>query len=63
MMSCMTSVAWSRHVLFFCCTEHGLSRDAVMSGRITTIAMFMSGQLGRRCTVAACTSAGASVTH
>jgi hypothetical protein len=51
MVSCTTSAAWSRHVLSFYCSEHGLSRDAVLSGRITIVAMFRSGQLGRRCTV------------
>jgi hypothetical protein len=51
MMSCPVSVAWSCHVLSLCCTEHGSSRDAVLSGHITTVAMYMSGQLIRRCTV------------
>jgi hypothetical protein len=63
MMSCMTSAAWSRPILSLCCTKPGSSRGAVLSGRITTVAMSMSGQLIRRCTVAACTFAGASVTH
>jgi hypothetical protein len=51
MMSCTTSAAWSRAVLSLCCTEHDPSRGAVLSGRITTVAMSRSGQLGRRCTV------------
>jgi hypothetical protein len=37
--------------------------DAVLSGHITAVAMSRSGQLGRHCTVAACTSADVSVTH
>jgi hypothetical protein len=63
MMSCTTSVAWSCPVLSLCCTEHGPYRGAVLSGHITSVAMSRSDQLGRCCTVAACTSAGASVTH
>jgi hypothetical protein len=51
MMSCTTSAAWSRPISSFCCTEHGQHHDAVMSGRITTVAMYMSGQLDQRCTV------------
>jgi hypothetical protein len=51
MMSCTTSAAWSRSVLSLCCTEHVSYRGAVLSGRITSIAMYMSGQLGQRCTV------------
>jgi hypothetical protein len=51
MMSYMTSTAWSRPVLSLCCTEHGPYRCAVLSGRITSVAMFRSGQLDRRCTV------------
>jgi hypothetical protein len=51
MMYCTTSAAWSRPVLSFCCTEHGPSRGAVLSGHITTVAMSRSGQLGRRCTI------------
>jgi hypothetical protein len=50
-MSCTASTAWSRPVLSLCCTEPGPSRGAVMSGRITTVAMSRSGQLGLRCTV------------
>jgi hypothetical protein len=63
MMSCPVSAAWSRIILSLRCTEHGPSRDAVLSGHITVVAMSRSGQLGRRRTVAAYTSAGASVTH
>jgi hypothetical protein len=51
MMSYTASAAWSRTVLSLCCTEHGTYCGAVMSGRITSVAMFRSGQLGRRCTV------------
>jgi hypothetical protein len=51
MMSCPVSTAWSRPVLLLCCTKHSSSRDAVLSGHITTVAMYRSGQLGRRCTV------------
>jgi hypothetical protein len=43
MMSCPVSESWSHHVLSLCCTEHGSSRDAVMSGHITIEAMFSSG--------------------
>jgi hypothetical protein len=46
MMSCPVSAAWSHHVLSLCCTEHGLSRDAVLLGHITVVAMSRSGQLG-----------------
>jgi hypothetical protein len=51
MISCTTSAVWSRPVLSHCCTEHGLSRDAVLWGRISSVAMSRSGQLGRCCTV------------
>jgi hypothetical protein len=51
MMSCPVSAAWSRPILSLCCTESGSSRGAVLSGRITTIAMFRSDQLGRCCIV------------
>jgi hypothetical protein len=51
MMSCTASAVWSRPVSSPCYTEHGQRRCAVLSGHITTVAMSMSGQLGRRCTV------------
>jgi hypothetical protein len=51
MTSCPMSVAWSRLILSLCCTKYGSSRDVVLSGRITSIAMSKSGQLGRHCTV------------
>jgi hypothetical protein len=51
MISCTASAAWSRPVLSLCYTEPDPSRGAVLSGRITTVAMSRSGQLGRRCTV------------
>jgi hypothetical protein len=69
MMSCMASVVWSRHVSSPCYTEHGQRCGAALSGRITTVIMSMSGQLGLRCTVEPNCSglsarlAGASVTH
>jgi hypothetical protein len=51
MMSCPVSVAWSRPVLSLCYTEHGPSRDAILLGHITAVAMSRSGQLDRCCTV------------
>jgi hypothetical protein len=69
MMSCMASAAWSHHVSSPCYTEHGQCCGAVLSGRITTVAMFRSDQLGLRCTVEPNCSgmsarlAGASVTR
>jgi hypothetical protein len=42
-----TSIAWNRPVLSLCCTEHALYRGAVLSDRITSVAMSRSGQLGR----------------
>jgi hypothetical protein len=51
MMSYTTSAAWSRPVSSPCYTEHGQRCGAVLSGRITTIAMSRSGQLGLCCTV------------
>jgi hypothetical protein len=43
MMSCMTSTAWSRPVSSPCYTEHGQRCGVVLSGHITTVAMFSSG--------------------
>jgi hypothetical protein len=51
MMSCPVSAAWNRPILSLCCIEPGPSRDAIMSGYITILAMFRSGQLTRHCTV------------
>jgi hypothetical protein len=51
MMSCTASAAWSCHVSSPCYTEHGQRCGAVLSGRITTVAMSKSGQLRLRCTV------------
>jgi hypothetical protein len=51
MMSCTASAAWSHPVLLLCCTEHSQHCGAVLSGHITTVAMFRSGQLGMHCTV------------
>jgi tRNA G26 N,N-dimethylase Trm1 len=53
-MSCAASAAWSRPVSSYCCTEHGQRCGVTLLGRITTIAMSKSSQLGRFCTVAAC---------
>jgi hypothetical protein len=50
-MSCTASAAWSRLVLSLCCTEPGPSCGAILLGRITTVAMSRSGQLGLCCTV------------
>jgi hypothetical protein len=69
MMSCTALVAWSRPVSPPCYTEYGQRCGAVLSGRITTIAMSRSGQLGLCCIVELNCSdlsarlAGASVTH
>jgi hypothetical protein len=68
MISYTASVAWSRPVSSSCYTEHGQRYGAVLSGRITTVAMSRSGQLGLCCTVEPNCSgmsariAGASVT-
>jgi hypothetical protein len=51
MMSYTASAAWSHHVLSLCCTEHGQHCGAAQSGRITTVAIYKSDQLGLRCTV------------
>jgi hypothetical protein len=51
MISCTASAAWSRPVSSSCYTEHGQRCGAVLSGRITTVVMSKSGQLGLRCTV------------
>jgi hypothetical protein len=51
MMSCTASAVWSRPVSSPCYTEHGQRCGAVLSSRITTVAMSRSGQLGLRCTV------------
>jgi hypothetical protein len=50
MMSYTTSAAWSRPDPSSCCTEYDQCCGAILSGRITTVVMSMSGQLGRRCT-------------
>jgi hypothetical protein len=50
-MYCTTSAAWSRPVSSPWYTEHGQRHGAVLSGRITTVAMSRSGQLGMRCIV------------
>jgi hypothetical protein len=50
-MSCTASAAWSRHVSSPCYTEHGQRCGAILLGRITTVAMSRSSQLGLRCTV------------
>jgi hypothetical protein len=43
--------AWSRPVSTPCCTEHGQRCGTILVGRITTVAMSRSGQLGVCCTV------------
>jgi hypothetical protein len=69
MMSCTMSAAWSRPVSSPCYTEHGQRCGAVLSGRITIVAMSRSGQLELCCTVESNCSglsarlAGASVTR
>jgi hypothetical protein len=69
MMSCTGSAALSCPVSSPCYTEHGQRCVAVLSGRITTVAMSRSDQLGLRCTVEPNCSrlstrlAGASVTR
>jgi hypothetical protein len=69
MMSCTVLAAWSHLVLLFCCTELDPFRGVVLLGRITTVAMYRSGQLGLRCSVEPNYSgmsarlAGASVTR
>jgi hypothetical protein len=50
-MSCAASAAWSHPVLSLCYTEHGPYRGAILSGRITSVVMSKSGQLGRCCTI------------
>jgi hypothetical protein len=51
MMSCTTLAAWSRPVSSSCCTEHDQRCGAILSGRITTVAISRGGQLGWRCTI------------
>jgi hypothetical protein len=51
MMSCTTSAAWSHHVSSPCYIEHGQRYGAVLSSRITTVAMSKSDQLRLRCTI------------
>jgi hypothetical protein len=69
MMSYTSSTAWSRPISSPCYTEHGQRCGTVLAGRITTVAMYRSGQLGMRCTVELNCSglsarlAGASVTR
>jgi hypothetical protein len=46
MISYATSAVWSRPVLSHCCTEHGQRRGVALWGRITTVAISKSGQLG-----------------
>jgi hypothetical protein len=56
MTSCTASAAWNRPVLSLCCTKHCPYHGVILSGRITSVGMFMSGQLGRRYTVVTCKS-------
>jgi hypothetical protein len=51
MMSCTTSAVWSHHVSSPYYTEHGQRCGAILLGRITTVAMSRSSQLGLRCTI------------
>jgi hypothetical protein len=51
MMSYTASATWSRPVSSSCYTEHGQCCGAILSGRITTIAMSRSDQLGLYCTI------------
>jgi hypothetical protein len=51
MMSYTASAVWSRPVSSPCYTEHGQRYGAVLSGRITTVAMSRSCQLDLHCTV------------
>jgi hypothetical protein len=68
MMSYTTSATWSHHVSSPCYIEHGQRCGALLSDRITTVAMSRSSQLGLRCSVEPNCSdlsarlAGASVT-
>jgi hypothetical protein len=68
-MSCTASATWSHPVSSPCYTEHGQHCGVILSGRITTIVMYRSGQLCLRCTVEPNYSgmsarlAGASVTR
>jgi hypothetical protein len=63
MIYCTASAAWSRPVSSPCYTEHGQRCGAVLSGRITTVAMSRSGQLGLRCSVEPnCSSMSARLT-
>jgi hypothetical protein len=69
MMSYTVLAAWSRHVSSLCYTEYGQRCGAVLSGRITTVVMARSGQLGLRCNVESncrvlsARLIGASITH
>jgi hypothetical protein len=51
MMSYTASAAWSHPVLSLYCNEHDPSRGAILSDRITSVAMFRNGQLGQHCTI------------
>jgi hypothetical protein len=46
MMSYTASAAWSHPVSSPCYTKHGQHRGAVLSGRITIVAMSRSGPMG-----------------
>jgi hypothetical protein len=69
MMSYTTSTAWSHPIFSPYYTEYGQRCCAILSGRITTVAMTRSGQLGLCCTIEPNCSglsarlAGASVTR
>jgi hypothetical protein len=69
MMSCTVSTALSHFISSLCYNKHGQRCDVIPWGRITTVAISRSGQLGLHCTVEPNCSdmsarpAGASVTH
>jgi hypothetical protein len=69
MMFYTVSAAWSRPVFSPCYTEHGQCYSVVLSGRITTVTISRSGQLGLHYTIELNCSglstrlAGASVTR
>jgi hypothetical protein len=54
MMSLMMSAVWSHLILSHYCTKHDQRRGVALSGLITIVAISKSGQVGRWCTVAAC---------
>jgi hypothetical protein len=51
MISYTASAVWSHHVSSPCYIEHGQPCGVVLTGRITTVTKFRSGQLDLCCTV------------